>query len=320
MAPRIIESDYEDDDEIDELASDSSATPAVQKAQPVASTSASVRGSARIRTNEPTAPAPTPASSAKQRPGRQAAQRANETMEVDSPMEDDEEEEDELAQYPQQGGDDDDDEDEEEEDAASETFLQDEEDEEQDEDDEEDEGGSPPASAAPVKIKLKLGGAKGPSSVMSASFPVPARKAAAKASKASKKGKSKAAPAKAASKRKREEYEGEWTSYLHGSRILSKLHTHLSDPSLMDMDGEDEGEDVPIPDEDDEELDFLSDDSNKSDVSFSKMTARQRAAHVGDDAALMELPSGELASDILFSTTSADNVFHDFQRLRRRRC
>lgn len=89
---------------------------------------------------------------------------------------------------------------------------------------------------------------------------------------------------------------------------------------MMDMDGEDEGEDVPIPDEDDEELDFLSDDSNKSDVSFSKMTARQRAAAIGDtNGELMELPSGEPSALIYAQLLLILTIFEFVQPRRRRR-
>lgn len=64
-------------------------------------------------------------------------------------------------------------------------------------------------------------------------------------------------------------------------------------PDLGDDDEEEAeaaGQDTLAGEDDDE--DFLS-DSGESAVSLSKMTARQRAAHIGAEPELMELPQGE---------------------------
>lgn len=48
--------------------------------------------------------------------------------------------------------------------------------------------------------------------------------------------------------------------------------------------------------EEDDEEDFMSDNSQSSSMSITKMTARQRAAAVGAEPELMSLPSGTPAS------------------------
>lgn len=53
-------------------------------------------------------------------------------------------------------------------------------------------------------------------------------------------------------------------------------------------------EDEPDAQEEDEEEDFMSDNSQGSTMSITKMTARQRAAAVGAEPELISLPSGAL--------------------------
>lgn len=58
---------------------------------------------------------------------------------------------------------------------------------------------------------------------------------------------------------------------------------------------EDEEEGVGLEEEDEEsfdEEDFLAANSEDSEIDVTKMTARQRAAHVGADMGFMTLPDG----------------------------
>ncbi|CAD6586499.1 MAG: hypothetical protein CYPHOPRED_003561 [Cyphobasidiales sp. Tagirdzhanova-0007] len=279
MAPRIIESD----DEFDELAStsdDGSTHPSSAKLstrQPAAGVSRTSTRTVKV--------APIAAQAQKQqlhprqqppsRPAaRQAAIRANESMDVDGAIASDEDaeeddEQDELADK------DDEDAEEDQDDAEGE-----------DEDEYEDNASTPGVGAGgyarpspstsntsgiiPVRIKLKLGGNRSTGASSSPALPrtvISLRgkgKAARRGGAGGKRGRGKAtAQASIISKRKRPD---------------------------NDEFGNEEEDEQPDAQNEEEEEDFLSDESGDSNMSTSKMTARQRAAHIGAEPELLTLP------------------------------
>ena len=312
MAPRIIESD----DEFDELAStsdDGSTHPSSAKLstrQPAAGVSRTSTRTVKV--------APIAAQAQKQqlhprqqppsRPAaRQAAIRANESMDVDGAIASDEDaeeddEQDELADK------DDEDAEEDQDDAEGE-----------DEDEYEDNASTPGVGAGgyarpspstsntsgiiPVRIKLKLGGNRSTGASSSPALPrtvISLRgkgKAARRGGAGGKRGRGKAtAQASIISKRKRPDNDGKLYFYccraIRSSSIMAFTRATLWSCLFLVEFGNEEEDEQPDAQNEEEEEDFLSDESGDSNMSTSKMTARQRAAHIGAEPELLTLPEG----------------------------